>query len=94
MSGPCGSGRVLDANILWVDSPAAETKLYCSVHHGCRYIRMNIREKVYRGLHLLLEILTLEHLQCKTPFFPSKWSKNENGIKLLQPYFISHSIMK
>ncbi|WZY85684.1 hypothetical protein YC2023_032068 [Brassica napus] len=27
---------------------------------------------------MVLKSYILEHLQCKTPFFPSKWSKSEN----------------
>ncbi|WZZ17561.1 hypothetical protein YC2023_110650 [Brassica napus] len=36
----------------WFDPPAAETKSHCSAHHGCGYVRMKIRERTCRGLHL------------------------------------------
>ncbi|CAG7868378.1 unnamed protein product [Brassica rapa] len=35
------------------DLLAAEIKLHCSVHHSCGYVRMKIRKKACRGLHLL-----------------------------------------
>ncbi|CAN7019675.1 unnamed protein product [Brassica rapa subsp. trilocularis] len=35
------------------DLLAAETKLHCSAHHSCGYVRMKIRERACRGLHLL-----------------------------------------